>query len=780
MRVNRTWLTYITILLCVLGLLHTALKADPPANQPGLPQITISTNDAVAEPAKAAPRCVLSGHVLGNNGQLISGATIEIWTLDGTKRNILGHLASPPTSDVDGRFVIADLPAGDFAITATFVKHEKNGRHLAGSGPRGIILTSSHRNYCRLSVPFLATFDPIEKFLHQGDADRTVSWSTWSFPADGIQVAGQHPTNKRQGLDWGYPVDGLQIALVLTPTPGKERDSAAATLIVRNVLHDRMLDFDRYRARENFAFEFARSDGSVHLLKRNLWRFNRLNPEHQMNRIYLRPGDEYELSLGEFDLSSFAQSQMDVGVRARLSFFRSDKGPDRPLREEFSSACRLESGWLSFARNPNQNRPNDFVDGPSEIKLIVLDSQSDRPIPQFVLYAGQEHEPEGKGGADSRVYWRAIDWRQGTGGRVSWPMDEIHGNTRFRVEAEGYRPEVSQIVRPNSRPLVMVMRLIPDQGIWGQVLRPDGKPAHRAQVAVAFQGNNVDVQQGRIVKLNAAALRPANPWHVEDRIETDHFGKFHLPGEILNATIVVAPESGYVELPRAALTPQTPTITLRPWCHLDGVLLWGDKPGTQAEICLTGEHHGAFAIPDYINYHSRTTTDVEGQFSFQRIPSGPATVYHRGGVNPANGQPIPWLDVFPIMDLHINSTGPTTVVLGGLGRPVTGRFRGRSNWTGITVRLVRRPPLLANEEQRNGYRRYRTSVEGIPYHPDEVALQADGTFRIDRVPSADYQLQVRELLKTILFRRKIDVASMPTGTSDIAMDLGGLEMIKSD
>lgn len=721
--------------------------------------------------------CRFSGHVIDQKGQLVPFAKIHIRKTDSVQVEVPATLADVPVTDTEGRFHIL-VPKGEYLVSARLpnqnLRNEIHDPNLYSI----LNLTPSRRTYSRLVLPVVLPIHPGSGYLRGGVSDEPTIWTKWAFAPDGMMASGAPPKIAHDRLMWGQRVGGLQAALVLAPIA--DSDLRTATLIVRNELLDRMLDFDRYRVRENFAFEIIHSDGSIQEIKRNIWPLNRIKPEYQLNRVVLRPRDEYAIDLGEIDLSDSRIKNTGVSIRGRINLFTHEKGPDRPLEMEFTTSNSLEAGWLSLRDTSDSSALRDkLIDDPA-VQLIVIDAQTGLRIPKFAAFLGISPERIQFRQQDSYPVWQPTVWRSGLSGRLDWKIDNLFQASQFRIEAEGYAPGISQVIHQYRGPLTILIKLNPYAETVGQILGPDGKPAHRAQVAVIVSGSRVDIVNGTVVPIGAAQ-EPNNHWHQQICTETDIDGRFRMPPEVSHRWIIATHESGFAEVRHDHLTAESSKITLSPWGEIRGRLLWGARPGANEEIVLRIEHAILDGSLPLIWHRATATTDRDGRFVFHKVPPGRAHLHRDHGNDVDFNQRHPWTFEFPDNDVFVSANTPTSVVLGGRGRPVTGRLVGRADWTGVTIRISRPIPqtMLKTEEQRNAFRLYRKSVEGKAYFPEKVAVGADGTFRIDRVPGTICRWQVEEpgqkagSVRTIE-TRDFYLPSDPLGTSDKPFDLGEL------
>ncbi len=136
--------------------------------------------------------------------------------------------------------------------------------------------------------------------------------------------------------------------------------------------------------------------------------------------------------------------------------------------------------------------------------------------------------------------------------------------------------------------------------------------------------------------------------------------------------------------------------------------------------------------------------------------------------------------------------GQTTHVrIGGTGQPVIGRlvappgFETQMDWVALAPRITSLIPQSKypaqwgsmTQDEKNQW--FLTENRSYP-----MAISADGTFRVEDVPSGTYDVQIAlsdsltngaSVLRHIL-RREFAVPELPNGRSDEPLDLGDFEL----
>jgi len=135
----------------------------------------------------------------------------------------------------------------------------------------------------------------------------------------------------------------------------------------------------------------------------------------------------------------------------------------------------------------------------------VKDAQTDRPVEAFRLISGYAFP-------NQRICWRWEHAVAFSGGRYEAPFKHDRQGDRkwfLRVEAEGYRPAISEI-DDSREDLTLDFKLEPGPCAAARVLKPDGGPAENATLALLLgtpallDGDKLDAGRGNLV-LSASA-----------------------------------------------------------------------------------------------------------------------------------------------------------------------------------------------------------------------------------------------------------------------------------
>jgi RNA polymerase sigma factor (sigma-70 family) len=381
----------------------------------------------------------------------------------------------------------------------------------------------------------------------------------------------------------------------------------------------------------------------------------------------------------------------------------------------------------------------------------ALDAVSGQPIPNVrVIPAGAEREDP------DRITWQSQYLKEFKDGRFIYETDRPWDKTMLRIEADGYRPAMTRAVAKGEKAVVIDVKL--ERGVFaGVVLLPDGRPAVKADVAVASHTNEVTVRSAKLsYGGHGARLRKV--------VQTDEQGRFEVSAEIDPSMLVVAHDAGYAEMitippvtargaqrvqPAVQAKPQDNRalkVTVRPWGRVEGRVMAGAKPVVGA---------------DYMVYQSRSDdlfvwtqenvkTDAEGRFVVERLPPGKHGICQRYVRNPKGEGSHVIHGVLGRFELSVGQTA--TLQLGSPGRTLVGRFAlpeglGRKlDWTKVSVRVSLQAPRFvgfgSDKAMTQSWVNFLQSEEGKHYRREKVAVAADGSFRIEGLPAAEYDLSV--------------------------------------
>ncbi len=376
----------------------------------------------------------------------------------------------------------------------------------------------------------------------------------------------------------------------------------------------------------------------------------------------------------------------------------------------------------------------------------IVDANSGEPINDFRFFPGVE------GGAGQDIAWKPgsrITKQNEYEMRFTYPSNEYY----IRVEADGYETEVSRAVTGNEGSVNLDFELQKIRPVTNIVLSPDGKPLADAEVMIV-------TRQLRISN-GAAGRRPSSD---NETVKTDSSGKFSFPPKGNEYSIVILNDLGYAFAGNNDLA-SLENIKLTRWAKLEGNLKIGAEPGVKETIVYTPK---SLPVLTGVSFDFQTQTDEQGNFVFDRIPSGEGSVTRslrtKGNLT---------LNTHTV-SVNAAAGGTTNVHIGGTGRPVTGQIiipsqiSNRTDWQHIEGNLNINSP-------------------DNPYSLISFGVDNDGSFRIDDVPAGEYllyvqaydlnsQIQLSNVTEVGSLSRPFSVPAIPGGRSDQAVELGKFEL----
>jgi RNA polymerase sigma factor (sigma-70 family) len=397
------------------------------------------------------------------------------------------------------------------------------------------------------------------------------------------------------------------------------------------------------------------------------------------------------------------------------------------------------------------------------------------------------------------------DWsyplRFGTSGKdgqfsLSLPANSSHPYYQLQIEKDGYLPRASSNLPNAGGSKTFDFKLKKGSGPAGVVLLPAGEPAVNAAVLLCTTRGGVTID---------------GPAHVETglntttyRTETDAAGKFSLPAASNPQGIIVIHDQGYAEVSLSDLA-ATGRVTLQPWGRVEGKLILDSRPAGNERVVAynhVARYDDTGRRFKFVSYAMEAKTDGEGRFSFDKVPPGQCKVF-RQELRSRTGFESHETSV------EINPGTVTQVLLGGTGRPITGKAvvlgaAGPINWQDVTVHLTLKTANdLGARPKRADFSSTGAYVEAMDHFFEAVGAQrrfgvfcnSDGSFRLPDIPAGTYKLEIRvqdskldsvsphdasdrpaEIASLV---REITVPEAPGGHSDEALDLGLLEVVAS-
>ena len=454
-----------------------------------------------------------------------------------------------------------------------------------------------------------------------------------------------------------------------------------------------------------------------------------------------------------------------------------------------------------------------------EVHVIgrVVDADTQAPVGAFYINEGRFGRP----GLPNEIQWLESRRTPGTNGEFDIYIGAARSAPVVMVEAQGYLPQSSDAIDTTETNLVFALKK--GAGPNGTVLSPNGTPEKQVKVYLANMRDGVYVGDADM-SVREGLFRGTRSTVTDDK------GYFSFSPRVDDYAILVLTGDGFAQVKISDLE-RNPQVKLQPWGKVKGRLMIGSKPGAHEDISLglaflPGEYHPRNFAP--LSLYLETTSDADGNFSFERVPPLNIEVYQSPKVTDQRTGPIPMSQT---VSFALGPGEVKTIALGGKGRPVIGRlevsnFDGTIDWRADvqTLELILPPvekdpdwsamlndwnkkmqvagsqdekkTVLAERQKaidaaQAKRRAFYATDEGRDYEfrHRRYALNfgADGSFRVEDVPGGKYRLQVQlheggegpmRMSSPMIasLDKEIDVPESPGGRSDEAFDVGKIEM----
>ena len=317
---------------------------------------------------------------------------------------------------------------------------------------------------------------------------------------------------------------------------------------------------------------------------------------------------------------------------------------------------------------------------------------------------------------------------------------------------------------------------VPSVDVKGLVLRPDGRPAADAEVALDAEDQFLSVGEGVFAE---NGLREKGLI-----VNTGTDGSFTLPlCEQVRSVIAVSPE-GYAQVSLAALK-QSPRITLGKWGRIEGTLRVGRHPGTNEFVSLASS---SMDWPPLYNISCQT--DNRGHFEMTFVPPGGQILSRQVRIGPSASS----LSLVAHLDVPPGATLVTNV--GGTGRLVLGKIKAGGDTlpaftnffadiaTTARVKYLEIESGMKTGEEVKAFRR-SDATKAVLKEAKEFAVvfQPDGSFRAEDMAPGRYMLEMRSIFRPgagkvarFLSVRELVVPPARDENDAAAVDWGEVEM----
>ena len=174
-------------------------------------------------------------------------------------------------------------------------------------------------------------------------------------------------------------------------------------------------------------------------------------------------------------------------------------------------------------------------------------------------------------------------------------------------------------------------------------------------------------------------------------------------------------------------------------------MLWGERPGALEEVDLS-IHRDNYGYPGMIASYATTQTDKDGRFVFEKVLPGLSQISRP--MKPADPSKASFTAVNLdglVTHAQIKAGEPTSVLIGGQGRTVTGKLAGLDSYKDVTFHFHPTAPHIGfpgDDEIWKAWGELKASAIGPLLFRDKQPVKEDGTFVIENMLPGRYQLFV--------------------------------------
>jgi hypothetical protein len=455
--------------------------------------------------------------------------------------------------------------------------------------------------------------------------------------------------------------------------------------------------------------------------------------------------------------------------------------PDEPVQSDL-----FRTGWMSVRGKEfgPQAEPHEITMNKAlKVTGKVVDAVTGVPVPKFSVLQGYKWNS-----TEPQPYWERYSIKEGQNGTFTTEFDEPRdGGYLVRIEAAGYRPGISREIKDSEGEVDIEFKMIKGMGPTGIVRNPNGSPAEGVQVFMSQVGNqNAYIRNGLEDSQDTISAK------------TDTEGKFELPYPETDFLLICLGKEGWVQHEGTA-DGKALDLTLQPWAVVEGKFLRGEQPIGDQEIRLYFQEPYVENRPRAY-WHYDAKTDADGNFRFERVRAGDASVGREMKYAEAQSS---WMNTTTHSTNVSLEPGETAqILLGGEGRTVTGQLTAPETYTepvAWQMGAIQMMPRVITPQQSPGgfFEAIGRAIAGTsgPQPPQPAPMRPEGPqnnygsvidnkgrFEFFAVKPGTYQLNLqmyglkaneRDYNNRITLNVPVTV---PEGSNDEPVDLGSFEI----
>jgi len=367
-----------------------------------------------------------------------------------------------------------------------------------------------------------------------------------------------------------------------------------------------------------------------------------------------------------------------------------------------------------------------------KVQAYVVDAETGKPITKFRGGVGRSHNYGGDG-ESFYAEWPGMKDYTDVNGMFTAEITEEQVNG-IKAEADDYSAKVEQLPTAENGVVQVTLRLKASPSIRGVLVNSQGQPVPGATVALTREnsfGGQLRLLKGKLGTYGNG----------EKIAITDAEGKFTLgsPPET-GGMVIAAAESGFARA-TAEEVRNSGRLVLQDFGRIEGTIKVAGSPSAGHEFLFSLMNIGLQS--DWQT--SRTISDSDGKFVFEKVPPGEGQV-----VRLIKSSPNSWMhshqttvNIEPGKTAHV-SFGEEGAVIKGQVRLEVPPGEGESlSFNGsLNTRTEFNRSFATPEEATAFYKSdaWKEERKRMKYYA--VAVGADGSFSLDSIPPGEYNLNV--------------------------------------